>query len=93
MYLLHNKLGVSKVSLEHQPKHMHKLPKEKKHKTSNNQTCMFMYIPLKGAEVTCVNRVQYYYSHTCVQWPPLGNGKVTLVYRVAAIYRSTLQKI
>ena len=57
MYLLHNKLGVSKVSLEHQPKHMHKLPKEKKHKTSNNQTCMFMYIPLKGAEVTCVNRV------------------------------------
>ena len=35
----------------------------------------------------------YYYSHACVQRPPLGNGKVTVIYRVTAIYRSTLQKI
>ena len=57
MYLLHNKLCVSKVSLDHQPKHMHKLPKEKKTQNIKNQTCIFIYILLKEAEVMCVNRV------------------------------------
>ena len=33
------------------------------------------------------------YSRTGVQWSPLGNGNVTIIYRVTAIYRSTLQKI
>ena len=33
-----------------------------------------------------------HYSQTCVQRSPLGNGKVTVIYRVTAIYRSTLQK-
>ena len=32
-------------------------------------------------------------GQTCVQRSPLGNGKVTMIYRVTAIYRSTLQKI
>ena len=35
----------------------------------------------------------YSCSHNCVQRPPLGNCKVTVIYRVAAIYRLTLQKI
>ena len=34
-----------------------------------------------------------HYSQTCVQRSPLGNGKVTVINRVTAIYRSTLQKI
>ena len=30
---------------------------------------------------------------TCVQGSPFDNGKVTVIYRVTAIYRSTLQKL
>ena len=32
------------------------------------------------------------YSQTCVQRSTLGNGKVTVIYRVTAIYRSTCRK-
>ena len=30
------------------------------------------------------------YSQTCVQRSPLGNGKVTVIYRVTAIYRAVI---
>ena len=33
------------------------------------------------------------HGKTCVQRSPLGNGKVTVIYRVTTVYQSTLQKI
>ena len=39
------------------------------------------------------SQIKSCYSQTCVQQSSLGNGNVTVIYRVTAIYRSTLQKI
>ena len=88
MYLFHNKLGVSEVSLCTRSSTKARAQVTKREKNAKHQitklacSCTSRWKEQKWrVSLECL----YYYSHACVQRPPLGNGKVTVIYRVKAI--------